>query len=430
MPSRDRPRVRRPQRQSADPRKSSRASRSERSSASVAMRKSSRATARRSASSGGAARRENSRSSKPAHKIRYAVIGLGHLAQSAVLPAFGHARHNSTLAALVSGDPQKLKQLGRRYGVELLCHYDDSDTLFSSGAIDAVYISLPNSMHAQFARRAAAAGLHVLCEKPMAVSSRDCERMIETARRNHVKLMIAYRLHFEPGNLEAMQLAQSGKLGDLRFFTSTFSMQVAPDNIRTKRELGGGPLYDIGIYCINAARTLFASEPIDVVATATSHSDPRFKEVPETVMAVMRFPQKQVASFTCSFGASARSSYEIVGTTGSITGERAYSEGIAFTQRMGNRVRVRRYRKSDQFAPELIHFSDCLLHDREPEPTGEEGLADVRVIEALNDSIVTGKWVSLEPRAHKGRTDKRQAMTRPAPRPADLIGVSAPQLPQ
>lgn len=346
-----------------------------------------------------------------------------------MLPAFANAKQNSTLAALVSDDPEKLKKLGRRYGVDLLCRYEQIDELFSSGSIDAVYVALPNTMHAQTARRASQAGLHVLCEKPMAVSSRDCERMIETARQHHVKLMIAYRLHFEPGNLDAMEIARTGELGDLRFFTSEFTMQVAADNIRTQREMGGGPLYDIGIYCINAARTLFAAEPIDVVATASTHSDPRFKEVPETVTAVMRFPQKQVASFTCSFGSAARSVYEIVGTKGSLTVDPAYelTEGIGYTLRTGDRERVKRHPKSDQFAPELIQFSDCILGDREPEPSGEEGLADIRVIEALNDSIVTGKWVSLGLHPHKRRPDKRQAMIKPAARVPELVRVSAPQ---
>lgn len=349
-----------------------------------------------------------------------------------MLPAFANARSNSTLAALVSGDPEKLMKLGRRYGVDLLCRYDEMDELFSSGSIDAVYVALPNTMHAQTARRALQSGLHVLCEKPMAVTARECERMIETARQHRAKLMIAYRLHFEPGNLEAMEIAHSGRLGDLRFFSSEFTMQVAPDNIRTRRELGGGPLYDLGIYCINAARMLFAAEPIDLVATAATHNDPRFREVPETVTALMRFPQKQVASFTCSFGSAARSVYEIVGTKGSLTVDPAYelTEGIGFTLRSGDRERVRRLPKSDQFAPELIHFSDCILNDREPEPSGEEGLADIRVVEALNDSIVTGKWVSLGLHPHQRRPDKRQAMIRPAARVPELVGVSAPEATQ
>lgn len=179
-----------------------------------------------------------------------------------------------------------------------VCSYDDADELFKTGEVDAIYITLPNSMHREYTERAARAGLHVLCEKPMAVTSEDCERMIQVTRRNGVKLMIAYRLHFERGNLEAAEMAHCRTLGDLRFFTSNFSMQVAPENLRSSRKLGGGPLYDIGIYCINAARSAFAAEPIEVLATAVARRDLRFKEVPETVAVVMKFPQERIASFT------------------------------------------------------------------------------------------------------------------------------------
>lgn len=372
-----------------------------------------------------------SRARPPRGRIRYAVVGLGYISQIAVLPAFANAKQNSTLAALVSDDSKKLRQLGRRYGVHLLCKYDEVDKLFGSRAIDAVYIALPNSLHAEYAIRAARAGLHVLCEKPMAVTAQDCERMIEAAQQNHVKLMIAYRLHFEPGSLAALQIARSGQLGALRFFTSQFSMQVAPDNIRVERGMGGGPLYDIGIYCINAARTVFDGEPVEVMATAVTHSDPRFKEVPETITAVMRFPQKLVASFTCSFGAAARSVYEIVGTKGSITVDPAYemSEGIAYELRIGNRMRSRHFKKSDQFAPELIHFSDCILHGREPEPAGDEGLADIRIIEAFNRSILSGKWVGVDLPQRKRRPDKRQALRKPAVKPPALVHAAAPHPP-
>src|SRR5919112_377045 len=179
--------------------------------------------------------------------VRYAVIGLGHIAQGAVLPAFKHARRNSVLTALVSDEPKKLEKLGRRYGVKHLCQYEALDELFASGAIDAVYIALPNSMHKDFTIRAARAGLHVLCEKPMSVTARECEQMMRATREAKVKLMVAYRLHFERANLEAAELARGGKLGELRFFSSDFSMQVSEDNIRLERERGGGPLYDIGI---------------------------------------------------------------------------------------------------------------------------------------------------------------------------------------
>ncbi len=357
-------------------------------------------------------------------KIRYAVVGLGHIAQVAILPAFAQAQHNSTLAALISDDPEKLRKLSRRYGVRHVCSYDDADELFESGKVDAVYITLPNSMHREYTERAARAGLHVLCEKPMAVTSEDCARMIEVTRQNAVKLMIAYRLHFERGNLEAAEMAHSGTLGDLRFFTSNFSMQVAPENFRSSRRLGGGPLYDIGIYCINAARAAFAAEPSEVLATAVTRRDQRFKEIPETVAVVMKFPQERIASFTCSFGAADRSAYEIVGSKGSITLDPAYeyAEGVEYMLRLGKRKREKHYEKSDQFAPELIYFSDCILRDSEPEPSGEEGIADVRVIEALNRSIETGRWVSPELPQRRRRPTIRQEIRRPGIQPPPLVG--------
>jgi len=356
--------------------------------------------------------------------VRYAVLGLGHIAQIAILPAFFQAQQNSTLAALVSDDPEKLRKLSRRYGINRVCSYEEADELFESGEIDAVYITLPNSMHREYTERAARAGLHVLCEKPMAVTSSDCERMIEITRENAVKLMIAYRLHFERGNLEAVEMAHSGTLGDLRFFSSNFSMQVAPENFRSSRKLGGGPLYDIGIYCINAARAAFAAEPTAVLATAVTRRDQRFKEIPETVAVVMKFPQERIASFTCSFGGADRSAYEIVGTKGSITLDPAYeyAQGVEYTLRLGKRKREKRYEKSDQFAPELIYFSDCILHDMEPEPSGEEGIADVRVIEALNRSIETGKWVSTELSQRRRRPTLRQEIRRPGIQPPPLVG--------
>jgi glucose-fructose oxidoreductase len=356
------------------------------------------------------------------------VIGLGYIAQIAVLPAFKNARANSELAALVSNDEQKLQVLGRRYDVPNLATYDGVDDLFTSGEIDAVYIALPNSQHKDYTIRAANAGLHVLCEKPMAVTPEDCEAMIAAAKANRVKLMIAYRLHFERANLEAAEIARAGKLGELRYFTSQFSQQVHDGNIRLDGRLGGGPAYDIGIYCINAVRTLFAAEPLEVLATQVTRRDTRFREVPETVSVMMKFPRERVASFTCSFGAADRSTYDLVGTEGSITLDPAYefAEGLAYQARIGGRTRYRRFAKSDQFAPEVMYFSDCIRHSKEPEPSGAEGLADVRVIQAVHQSIDAGRWVELELPQRTRRPSIQQELRRPGIHPPRLVHASPP----
>jgi predicted dehydrogenase len=367
---------------------------------------------------------------KPAvtdRKIRYAVIGLGHIAQAAVLPAFKHARKNSELTALVSGTPKKLAALGRRYGVKHLYSYDDVDDLFASGEIDAVYIALPNHLHKNYTIKAAKAGLHVLCEKPMAVTARECEAMIRATQTANVKLMIAYRLHFERINLEVAHAARSGQLGDMRFFSSDFSMQVAPGNIRLQRIEGGGPLHDIGVYCINAARYCFAAEPVKVMAAATRSKDPRFREADETVVATMRFNDERVASFNCSFGAADRSIYTVVGTKGSVSVEPAYeyAEGLAYEMKLGERTKRKKMSKSDQFAPELLYFSECIRNNRDPEPSGKEGLADVRIIEAMQRSIKSGRWISIDAQASRRQQQRptlRQEMRRPAiPREPKLV---------
>jgi predicted dehydrogenase len=363
------------------------------------------------------ARKRPSKSS--GRKVRYAVIGLGHIAQAAVLPAFAHANRNSSLAALISGDSKKLKQLGLRYRVPLLCSYDDADRLFASGEIDAVYIALQIDQRKEWTVRAARAGLHVLCEKPMAVTARESEAMIRATRRANVKLMIAYRLHFERANLEVAQLARSGKLGKLRFFSSDFSMQVSDDNIRLRPvDQGGGPLFDIGIYCINAARYCLGEDPVAVWASATRSKDRRFRHVNETVTAVMRFKDERLATFTCSFGAADRAIYALTGTKGSVTLDPAYeyAEGLAYQLKAGESKRTKRFAKSDQFAPELLYFSNCILKNREPEASGLEGLTDVRIIAAMHRSIRSGRWVSLQPSRRSRRPSLKQEIRRPAVR--------------
>jgi predicted dehydrogenase len=360
--------------------------------------------------------------------LRFAVVGLGHIAQAAILPAFKHARPHVELAAFVSDTPAKLRQLGKRYGVKLLSSYAQADELFASGAIDAVYIALPNTLHAEWTIRAANAGLAVLCEKPLAATVFDCERMIDSCARNGVQLMTAYRLHFERCNLEVAELVRRRRLGEPRFFNSQFSMQVKKGNIRTRGDLAGGPEWDIGIYCINAARMVFADEPTEAWATATRTQDPRFDEVPESVHAVLRFPGERLANLICSFGAADRARYEVVGTKGSVSVDPAfeYAGTLGYELRVGEKRKKKAFAKSDQFAPELIHFAKSLKAGRTPEPSGKEGLIDVAIIEAIHRSIRTGGWEKIDAPRRQRRPTMKQEIRRPAvPREPALVQVEA-----
>jgi predicted dehydrogenase len=360
----------------------------------------------------------------PKRYIRYAVVGLGHIAQVAVLPAFGNARRNSRLTALVSGDATKRRELGQKYGIEHSYSYEQYDECLSSGAIDAVYIALPNNLHCEYAVRAARAGIHVLCEKPLAVTEEECERMARAATETQVRLMAAYRLHFERANLEAIEVARSGRIGELRLFDSSFTMQVVPGNIRVKRALGGGVLYDIGIYCINAARALFGEEPCEVHASTAGVID----EVEETVSAMLRFPSGRVASFTCSFGAAKVSAYRLIGSKGDLLVDPAYEYAGPLKHRLtiDGDTRERRFSKRDQFAPELLYFSDCVLQNREPEPGADEGLADVRVIRALYRSAESGRPVELPPFEKRERPSLEQEIRRPPIDKPRVIHARAP----
>jgi glucose-fructose oxidoreductase len=346
------------------------------------------------------------------------------------LPAFAHARENSELRAFVTEDPTKAKRLGRKYHVPLAYSYENYDKCLQGGEIDAVYIALPNSMHRAYAVAAANAGVHVLCEKPMAMSEEECLAMIDAAEDGGVKLMIAYRLHFEKANLYAIETVRSGALGSPRIFASTFTMQARKDNIRLRSDLGGGPLWDLGVYCTNAARYLLGSEPEEVIAFQAKGSDPRFREVGEAVSAVLRFPGDVLATFTCSFGGADVAEYRLVGTKGSLRADPAYeyATDLKVAVNTGGKERTRTFKKSDQFAPELIYFSDCVLKNKDPEPSGREGLADVRIIRALYQSFEDGKPVRVKAESPEKRPTEEQAIRRPPISKPDIIHAQSPNL--
>jgi predicted dehydrogenase len=359
-------------------------------------------------------------------KVRYAVVGLGHIAQVAVLPAFAHARRNSRLTAIVSGDREKLAQVGDKYRVPTRGSYDDLEDCLRH--VDAVYIATPNTEHADIAVRAAHAGVHVLCEKPLAASDEECRRIIQACREAGVKVMTAYRLHFEPITVEVLELVKAGKIGAPRYFSAEFSMRARPDNIRTRPETGGGTLYDLGVYCINAARMVFNAEPYEVFAYSIDGARSGFPGVDDTTAAVLRFEGDRVATFVTSFAAANASTYRIVGTDGDICVDPAfeYAEPLAYDLTVDDETTRKRGKKVDQFAAELLYFSDCVLHDREPEPSADEGAWDLRIIEALYESARRGQPVSLRPLEGELGPVREQVMRQPPVREPKTVNVETP----
>lgn len=363
-------------------------------------------------------------------KIRYAVVGLGYIAQRAILPAFRNAQKNSKLVALVSGDKEKLKKLGTKYKVEKCYLYSEFEDCLRRGEVDAIYVATPNFYHRNVMETAAKYGVHVLCEKPMAVTSEDCQSMMSVAEKNNILLMIAYRLHFEAANLTAIKLGQSKRIGEPRIFNSIFTMQVKDqNNIRLDDvEKGGGPLYDIGIYCINAARYLFKSEPLEVFAMSANSKDSRFKKVDEIISAIIKFPEGKVASFTISFGAFPSSDYDLIGNKGRIRLEKCYDFASSMRLKIyeDKKVLIKKYAKRDQFSPELIYFSDCIQKKKKPEPSAEEGLADIKIIEAMLLSLDLGTPITLDEINKKNHPNEQQKITRPYFSRPRLYNATAP----
>jgi len=361
-------------------------------------------------------------------KVRYAVVGLGWFAQEAILPAFARAK-NSELVALVSGDGAKRDELGARYGTRHAVDYEGYDELLGSGEIDAVYIALPNTLHKDYTVRAARAGVHVLCEKPLAMNEAECREMIDACRKADVKLMVAYRLHFEKATLEAIEAIDAGEIGEPRSFSSIFTMQVEPGNSRLDRELNAGPLYDIGVYCINAARNLFRAEPIEITALAGRKADDeRFDEVDEQLGVVMRFPGDRLATFVIGFGAREYNRLDVLGTRGHLALSPAYSHSSALKIEIDAEGKSRSHKvpHRDQIAPEIVYFSECIQENREPEPSGEEGLFDARVIGAVQESMASGRSVRIAPAQKRDRPDQSQEKAvRPHGKP-DLVRAQPP----
>jgi predicted dehydrogenase len=336
----------------------------------------------------------------PGKKLGWAVVGLGRLAVNQILPAITNCR-KSRVTALVSGRPEKARRLAQIYGVDTrnIYSYDNYDDIARNPAIDVVYVVLPNSMHAEFTIRALKAGKHVLCEKPMANTPEECEQMIAAARAASRKLMIGYRLHYEPYNQKLVEIARdSAEMGPTRIIAAEAGFPIGdPGQWRLKKSMaGGGSLMDIGIYALQAARYLAGEEPVAVEAmTHTTPNDPRFLEVEENVTFQLRFPSGILANCASSYGAGLNR-FRVFKPGGWAELEPALNYGGLRMRVMRNGVVEERPQPVvDHFAAEMDHFSGCLVTGKESRTPGEEGLRDMRIIKAIYDAALAGKPVSL-----------------------------------
>ena len=320
--------------------------------------------------------------------LGYAIVGLGGYGER-IMSHFASCK-SSRLTALVSGTPEKLERFGAMYGVPERSRYsyDTFDTIRDNPDVDIVYVILPNNMHAEYTIRAAQAGKHVMCEKPMATNVADAEAMIAACRAANRKLMIGYRSRFEAGNIEAIRMIRAGELGKLSVVTAEHGFNAAPNQWRLNKAMaGGGSLADMGIYSLQAARYLTGEEPIAVSAMeSTDKTDPRFAEVEDRINFQLKFPSGVIADCVSTYSAN-YNRYRAVGSETGLDLEPATAYA-GQTMRVGNpwaplEPHTIPPRALNQFAGMLDHLSDCVRSGAEPLVSGEEGLRDMKLIDAI-----------------------------------------------
>ena len=336
----------------------------------------------------------------PGKRVGWAIVGLGSLAINQILPAFAKCE-KSKVVAFVSGHPDKANKLALRYGVNAknIYNYQNYDTIRDNPEVDVIYIVLPNGMHAEYTIRGLQAGKHVLCEKPMANTPDDCERMVAAGKKADKKLMIAYRCRYEPYNREAIRRAQSRELGPTQMILADAGFNIGdPTQWRLNKSMaGGGSMMDIGIYALNASRYLTGEEPAEVNAmTYSTPGDPRFREVEEHINFQLRFPSGILANCSSSYGYFPTSHYRVMGTQGWLEMDPAtWYDGLRMRVQRGNVIEEIQLPERDHFMLEMDHMSDCVMQNKEPLTPGEEGLRDLEIISAIYGAAKSGKTVKL-----------------------------------
>ena len=336
----------------------------------------------------------------PGEQMRWAIVGLGSFGINQVIPGFADARH-SRMTAFVSGNPAKARDLGARHGVSRFYDYSNYDTMKDNPEIDCVYIVLPVGLHAEYTVRALEAGKHVLCEKPMASTSAECERMIAAAKANGRQLGVAYRVHFEPTNREATRRIAAGELGAMRHVQCDHGFNANPEfpphKWRLEKALaGGGSMYDIGIYGLNTSLMMLAGDrPIQVSAVyAYPRDDPRFAEVEGGIdwrLTLASGVNLMGSSSYCYSPYVSRQRY--FGATASIEMQPAttYDDNNLVLDGGGQpRREIGAGNPMEQFAAQVDGFSQAARANRAHATPGEMGLRDIRLIEAMYRSADAG----------------------------------------
>lgn len=333
-------------------------------------------------------------------KIGYAVVGLGNLTRNAILPAFAHCK-KSKLVALVSRDTTKASELRAKFKVP--SHYAASAYrhCLADGAISAVYIVTPPALHEECTVRAAQAGKHILCEKPLAATAEQSARMVEVCRRNGVLLMTAYRKYFEPSTLYLKSLITSGALGRLdtihTSFSEIYNRKIAPGWLLDASLAGGGPLMDLGVYCVNTSRWLAGEDPVQAVAQSWRHDTRRFDDVEEGASFRLDFPSGLVVQGISTYSAAISSFVFIQGSKGWVSLSPAYTfdDERRVTGKIAGRAIDRRFKVVDEFALEIDAFSSAILGKKPIVPDGAQGHRDMLILQAIYESARTSRPAAI-----------------------------------
>jgi predicted dehydrogenase len=335
-------------------------------------------------------------------RVGYAVVGLGRISQGAVLPAFRHSK-KAKLVAVVSGDLRKARRMAAKFGAGACYTYDDYAQCLMNPDVKAVFIATSNGTHAEYAVRAAEAGRHVLCEKPMEATVERCLAMTRACRKNNVRLMIAYRKYFEPASLALKRLLNSGKLGKLKIIHTAFTIFIPPSKKAPGwhfdlEAAGGGSLVDLGVYCINTVRWLTGLEPQEANGYAWTTDRARYDRVEESICFQLKFPNALLLQGSSSFGAAQANFLKVFGEKGwaALDPAFAYNEERRLFGKVEGRWFEKRFKIIDEFALELDAFADSIRLRREPEPNGQDGLRDVVIMQAIYRAAREGRWVKID----------------------------------